>query len=60
MEIGFKLAVKNTETVENIKLSLLSYGNESCSPDKRCVYANRPRYIMHFIIYGKGRFQYGN
>ena len=60
MEIGFKLAVKNTETVENIKLSLLSYGNESCSPDKRCVYANRPRYIMHFIVYGKGRFQYGN
>lgn len=40
-------------------LSLLSYGRETCSSDKQCLNVKRPRYILHFVSYGKGFLRYG-
>lgn len=41
-------------------LSLLSYGHESCSSDKQCLNVKRSRYVLHFVIYGKGFLRYGD
>lgn len=41
-------------------LSLLSYGRESCSPNKQCLNVKRPHYVLHFVFYGKGMLRYGN
>lgn len=40
-------------------LTLYSYGHESCSPDKRCVKVSRPRYVLHFVMCGKGYLSFG-
>lgn len=40
-------------------LTLYSYGHESCSPDKCCVKVKRPRYVLHFVMYGKGYLSFG-
>lgn len=41
-------------------LTLCSYGHESCSPDKRCVNVRRSRYVLHFVMCGKGYLSFGN
>ncbi len=43
---------------KEVKLRLASYGHESCSSDKKCVNKRPPRFIMHFVIYGKGVLRY--
>lgn len=45
---------------EESGLTLYSYGHESCSPDKRCVKVRRPRYVLHFVMCGKGYLSFGS
>ena len=53
-----EIKVINDIGVEN-GLTLFSYGYESCSPDKQCVKKSRPRYVLHFIVCGKGCLSFG-
>ncbi len=52
----FKITGQNGQ---ESSLSLISYGHESCSPNKQCINVNRPRYVLHFVFYGKGCLKYG-
>lgn len=46
------------EDGDNFRLKLFSYGYESCSSDKKCLDVRRSRFILHFVIYGKGKLKF--